>query len=344
MNEIQTVRTADIVGAEIRSLAYQAKCMTVLYGVEIGRRLVEAKELVGHGKWLDWLKTETEYSPSTASRLMRVYEEYGAAQIGVFGAEVNSSTLKNLSISNALRLLAVPEEERESFAEQVDAEHLSARELEQAIRERDEALKRAEELENDAEGAALARGELEDKLHQAEEKAEDLAMREKEALEKLNAAKEAVKELAAENKELRERPVDVAVMEPDPQAVSQAVDAALAEAGEKHKAEIDKLNKKLDARDKEKAKWEKQKAKLEEQLASADGEKERQRLSDKVEELEKRLAMAGVEITTFRLCFNAWQEDFNKLLAALADVPGPEERDKLRAAVRAVLEQQGGRV
>lgn len=119
-------RTPQRIGEEIRSLTYQAKCMTVYFGVEIGRRLVEAKELVGHGGWGNFVQNETEFSQATASRFMKVFEAYGADQIGIFGAEAKSSTLQNLSISNALRLLAVPEEERENFALAVDAEHISA--------------------------------------------------------------------------------------------------------------------------------------------------------------------------------------------------------------------------
>lgn len=145
MSELSTMqgaaldRTPQRIGEEIRSLTYQAKCMTVYFGVEIGRRLVEAKELVGHGGWGNFVQNETEFSQATASRFMKVFEAYGADQIGIFGAEAKSSTLQNLSISNALRLLAVPEEERENFAVAVDAEHISARELEKVIRERDEA-------------------------------------------------------------------------------------------------------------------------------------------------------------------------------------------------------------
>ena len=133
MNEMQSfeqnvepVRTAAIVGAEIRNLTRTVKQLNVLYAVEVGRRLTEAKAMVGHGEWMDWLKRETEFSQSAANRLMRVYAEYGADQNSIFGAETKSSTLNNLSVSNALRLLAVPEEERETFAAEVDAEHLSS--------------------------------------------------------------------------------------------------------------------------------------------------------------------------------------------------------------------------
>lgn len=131
---VDVPRSPETLGSEIRYLSAQAKSMTVWFGVEIGKRLAEAKEMVGHGGWLDFLKTETEFSSSSASRFMQIAREYG-------GKTSNFPTLGNLSVSNALRLLAVPEEEREEFAQAVDAEHISSRELEQAIRERDEARK-----------------------------------------------------------------------------------------------------------------------------------------------------------------------------------------------------------
>lgn len=134
MNEL--TRTPETVGAEIRGLTAQAKQMTLWFGIEIGRRLCEVKEMIGHGEWLPYLKAQTEFSQSTASRFMTLYREYGAQQQTLFGAESNYPTLNNLSISNALRLLALPENERESFAEEHDVEHMSARELEELIQEK----------------------------------------------------------------------------------------------------------------------------------------------------------------------------------------------------------------
>nr|WP_243454655.1 DUF3102 domain-containing protein [Desulfosporosinus fructosivorans] len=46
--------------------------------VEIGRRLTEAKELVPHGEWLNWLTESVSYTRSTASRLMKTFREYGS--------------------------------------------------------------------------------------------------------------------------------------------------------------------------------------------------------------------------------------------------------------------------
>lgn len=105
MSEQNLMVSPEKLGAEIRELTRQAKAMTLYYGVEIGRRLEAAKSMVQYGGWGAWLKENTEFSQATATRFMRVFNEYGAAQIGIFGAVPESSTLQNLSISNALRLL-----------------------------------------------------------------------------------------------------------------------------------------------------------------------------------------------------------------------------------------------
>ena len=104
MSEKNLTVSPERLGAEIRELTRQAKAMTLYYGVEIGRRLEAAKSMVPYGGWGAWLKENTEFSQATATRFMRVFNEYGAAQIGIFGAVPESSTLQNLSISNALRL------------------------------------------------------------------------------------------------------------------------------------------------------------------------------------------------------------------------------------------------
>ena len=163
----ELVVTPERLGVEIRELTRQAKAMTLYYGVEIGRRLEAAKSMVPYGGWGAWLKENTEFSQATATRFMRVFNEYGAEQIGIFGAVPESSTLQNLSISNALRLLAVPEDEREEFAEAVDAENLSARELEKAIKERDAARQERENAQREANRYSLRTERAEKELREA---------------------------------------------------------------------------------------------------------------------------------------------------------------------------------
>jgi hypothetical protein len=40
--------------------------------IEIGRRLIECKRIVGHGNWLPWLKKEFDWSADTAERFIQV--------------------------------------------------------------------------------------------------------------------------------------------------------------------------------------------------------------------------------------------------------------------------------
>ena len=209
MNEL--TRTPETVGAEIRGLTAQAKQMTLWFGIEIGRRLCEVKEMIGHGEWLPYLKAQTEFSQSTASRFMTLYREYGAQQQTLFGAESNYPTLNNLSISNALRLLALPENERESFAEEHDVEHMSARELEELIQEKlAEQMGAAERLKKDAETAA----------QEAEARCRELA----ETQAQIRALQENIRTLES-------RPVEVAV---------QVDEGAVAKAREEEKAAAQK--------------------------------------------------------------------------------------------------------
>ena len=301
--EKAAVRTPAAIGAEVRNLTAAAKYLTLFYAVEIGRRLVEAKELVPRGEWLNWLETETEFSQPTASRFMRVFSEYAADQTSIFGAETKYSTLNNLSVSNALRLLAVPAEERESFALEVDAEHLSTRELEAAIRERDEAIrqeKAARARENDIKlDLQIANSRLEDANRQAREdalaaearirelerSAEDVELYKSRA----ECAEEEVAELAKQIKELESRPIDVAVQEPDPEQVerlaAELANKAIAEAAKEEEKRRAEALAPLEAR----AKEAEEKLRAMEEKAKA----ERDKLKDKLKAAEEKAKNAA---------------------------------------------------
>ena len=114
---VEKARSIEVVTDEIKSLVSSAQSVMLGYAVEIGRRLVEAKDLLPHGEWGKWLREKVEFSQSSANNFMKLFEEYGDRQFTLFGAAVsNSQTFGNLSYTKALRLLAVPGEEREEFA------------------------------------------------------------------------------------------------------------------------------------------------------------------------------------------------------------------------------------
>lgn len=115
---------------------------TVANICQIGKLLTEAKSMVGHGGWEKYLEEKVSYSQSTANNFMRLYQEYGE-----FGP--NLQTFGNLNTSQALALLALPEGQREEFAEHHDVESMSVRELQRQIAAE---KKRAD----DAEGSTAA--------------------------------------------------------------------------------------------------------------------------------------------------------------------------------------------
>ena len=318
---VDVPRSPETLGSEIRYLSAQAKSMTVWFGVEIGKRLAEAKEMVGHGGWLDFLKTETEFSSSSASRFMQIAREYG-------GKTSNFPTLGNLSVSNALRLLAVPEEEREEFAQAVDAEHISSRELEQAIRERDEARKALEEAQN----AAVQLTE------RTEKQAEQI-------------------------RELENRPAEVAVQVADPAEIDKAVAEALAAAEKKHEAALDSAERLRKAAEKKQAELQAivdSAAKIE-STNRAEAEKLNTRIANLQKELELVRAeqtaaakassiQSDADVAVFQSFFQATLENFNKACGLLGKVKlrDAHKADKLLrfsrdavAKMTAALEKEG---
>lgn len=327
MNEIQTQRTPDVIGAEIRGLTQQAKTMTLWFGIEIGRRLTEAKAMLEHGQWLPYLKEQTEFSRSSAGRLMTLYKEYGAAQTSLFGAEVNYPTLGNLSISNALRLLAVPEDEREEFAEKHDVEHMSAHELDELIKQRDEAEQRAAKAEEQVQQAADGAAKADEQYQKAKQELHLL----REKLGNTEAQKAAAeKELS----ELRERPVEVAV-EVDEKAVEEAVTAARAKNDAEWAEKMAKVKNELSEAGLKAEKLKTKIKKAEERAAASAAE---------LEKLKKSQALSDPNTAVFKQIFEQVQEDFNKLHGSLLKVRAsdPDTAQKLTAAVRALVDKMQG--
>lgn len=327
MNEIQTQRTPDIIGAEIRGLTQQAKTMTLWFGIEIGRRLTEAKEMLEHGQWLAYLKEQTEFSRSSAGRLMTLYKKYGAAQTSLFGAEANYPTLNNLSISNALRLLAVPEDEREEFAAEHDVEHMSARELDELIKQRDEAEQRAARAEEQVQQAADGAAKADEQYQKAKQELHLLR-------EKLGNAEAQKAAAEKELSELRDRPVEVAV-EVDEKAVEEAVTAARAKNDAEWAEKMAKVKNELSEAG---LKAEKLKAKIkkaEEKAAASAAE---------LEKLKKSQTLSDPNTAVFKQIFEQVQEDFNKLHGSLLKVKAsdPDTAEKLAAAVRALVDKMQG--
>lgn len=289
-----TVRDIDTITGEI----LEAKRVGGEAILTIGRGLIEAKALLSHGEWLPWLTERVEFSERQAQRLMRIAREYS-----------NPTLVSDLGARKALQLLALPESEREDFlseTHQVNGEEkavidMTSRELEKAIRERDEARKAAEQAQADARAAQEARQVIEESLKEANSLMDRARMERMESHER-------VTELEKQLAELKAAPVDVAVMEVD----QEAIDKARAE-GEAAKAEeIARLQAQLD---KEKASSQKADERRKEAEAAVDILK--LQLEEAAKAKVQAAAMADPDVAKFEVYFNQGQEVANKMQGLL---------------------------
>ena len=277
----------------------------------IGRCLIEAKDMLPHGEWLPWLTEQVEFSPRTAQNFMRLAREWS-----------NTQTLADLGASKALTLLALPAEEREQFMEDHDVIDMSARQLEQAIKDRDEARKAAEAAQAEARTAEQARAKM----------AEDMALlnaRLTGAREDREQAVESAKKLETELAELKTRPVDVAVETvADPEALEKARAEAIAE-----------MQAKLD-----KAKERQKKAEAQAKEAQADLERTQVQLQESERARKNAVLASDEDMATFQVLFQQAQDQANKMRGILLKLRGRSDQTAAQGvekALRALAEVIG---
>ena len=314
MNEIVTVpmseqRDLRTVTAEIKTLQRAAQRMIVEYIVEIGRRLKEAKTMLAHGEWGRWLAEEVSFSQSTANNYMRIFDEFAANQITIEGAVSNSQTIGKLSYSKALKLLALPEEEREEFVEEHDVEALSTRDLDRLIKEKQAAEK---EL---AEQTARLEAERAD-LERANNDRTEL----REKLEKAKAAEKKAKDAL---KALKDNPTA------SPEVLAKL--KADAEAAAKKAADLEL--------DQKTAALELERKHAEERAAAAARDAEQARAEK--EAARKELALASPDMAVFKVRFDAAQQAVAALLESWEHVRDQDAAtaEKLTAAIDRVLKR-----
>lgn len=287
-NAVPAARDIETISAEILRLKQDAGNAILA----IGDRLIEAKSMLSHGEWLPWLTEQVEFSESTAQRFMRLAREWR-----------NPSALTDLGATKALTLLALPPEERETFMEEnhlVGGEEktvidMTARELEQALKDRAEAMAAAETARAEAQAAEESRAKMES----------DMALLKEQCRSAQDAVSAAQKELA----ELKAKPVEVAVMSVD----QNQIDAARAEAVAEMQARVDKAKA---ARDKAEENRKAAEAALEDVKAKL----------EEAGKAERKAAIAGdSDLAVFQMLFGQAQEIANKLLGLLLKARGRED-------------------
>ena len=278
--------------------------------LDIGRRLLEAKGMLPHGEWLPWLNERVEFSERTAQKFMRLAQKWS-----------NPSALADLGATKALMLLALPEEEREEFVEDHNVIDMSARQLEQAIKERDEARKAAEVAKADAATAEQARAKMEADMAATKNLLES-------ARADADSAGNRARALEEKLRMLQEKPVEVAVETVvDPEAIAKAREEAVAEI----KAKLDK------------AREAKKRAEDRQKIAEDALEQVRLQLEEQAKAEKKAALGADKDLAQFDLLFDQAQETVNKMRGILMKVRGRDEASagKLVNAMKALAAAVG---
>ena len=276
----------------------------------IGRCLIEAKDMLPHGEWLPWLNERVEFSERTARNFMRLAREW-----------TNRQTLADLGAAKALTLLALPAEEREQFVEDHNVIDMSARQLKEAIRERDEARKAAEVAKADASAAEQARAKMEEDMAVTQNLLES-------ARAEADSAGSRARALEEKLRMLQEKPVEVAVETVvDPEAIEKATAEAVAEI----KAKLDK------------AREAKKRAEDRQKIAEDALEQVRLQLEEQAKAEKKAALGADKDLAQFELLFDQAQETVNKMRGILMKVRGRDEASagKLVNAMKALAAAVG---
>lgn len=292
--------------------------------LEIGRRLKEAKALLPHGEWLPWLSEKVEFSERSAQNFMRLADAYQ-----------NPQTLADLGASKALVLLALNPVERDEFLnEKHDVRgvektvpEMSARELDEAVRQRKIAEQKADEMERELEKQRTATADA--------EAAEEAARAEVEEAKNASlAVQERTEALQRELKELREKPVEVAVQNASEEQIAAAVkeaekaakakrDAAVAKKAEELKAaeeQRDEARRAVESAEAAKKAAEDQAAALRAELAKAK---------------KSAAAMDNKALAEFGVLFRQAQETVNRLTEIAGELD-EENRPKINRALDAL--------
>lgn len=91
----------------------------------MGQKFIEAKKLVPHGEWGNWLEDKIGFSQRTANQFMRIAKEYVS----------NSQAISNLDATKIYLLLELPVEEREEFVNQNDLQNMSTRDMKKKLKD-----------------------------------------------------------------------------------------------------------------------------------------------------------------------------------------------------------------
>lgn len=290
---------------------------------EIGKRLCEAKALMPHGEWGNWLNDNVDYSESTAQNLMRIYKEMGDSQIDLITGKAPSDVFGSYQYSQLVALFALPSSQRIEFVEQNNIEDKSVREIEALIREKNELMKKNEQ-------AQKLIADKEQELSKERKDKEGVKKRYDKAQSELKKQTEELDELKEELENLKEQPVQEIIVEqsePNPERIEKIREEEREKAKKEYLESSESLSADIEKREKA----------LNDALAEAE-----ERAKEKISALEKKLALAsndGVKLCNFH--FTTARTHLIDTVKSIIDLKkdNPDTADKLTAAVAKSLEE-----
>jgi len=320
--EVAEIKTAETLAMRIRTTVKSTQRIMLDAAISIGNDLMEAKELVEHGEWENWVESNVGFSYSKAKKYMQISREYGEF-VNEYGEFQKGHTYADLSYSNALKLLALPEDAREELIENNDIESLTVKELEQKIKAMQIINETTEEdkekLKADLENEKRLTLELNQKIEKAEE---DLLKIEKSP----DMSHESVQELKDKQEEIDKL---IADLDKSKQAKAK-VEEKLAKATEEKNKEVEEAKTKA---------IEEAESKLEEVKAQArqEASKELEEAKANIEKLSKELEAAGNEdILLIKIKSEEMQANFGDITNAIENLE-PERKAKMKKYLETVL-------
>ena len=313
-------RSSNTIAAEIVAITNQTKQMVVMSAIEVGKRLEEAKALVGHGEWGAFVERECLLSHRSANNCMKLFREWHD--------NPNSQALANISYTNAVRLLSLPEEEREELMQEHDVSQMSSRDLDKVIKERNDL-----QAANETAGAKIR--ELELKLMDAENRAATAKTSEaswQEQIDKLNAnlakAREDASKAKNQAKYLRDNPTIPKSMKD--KLVKDAQEQGFKDASDQMQKQLESAKKKVQ----------------EASEAQAAAEKEAQDVRAQLAAIQKQSIFSNPDAAEFKVLFDQLQIDFNKLTGLLLKMANktPDQASKFKNALRVLVDDMKGKV
>lgn len=266
---------------------------------------------MGYESFEDYTVAELGIHERQAYTYIKPYEELGERFL---------QSNANLGITKLALIAQLPSIDREEFTENNDLAGMTVEQVKQLVKE------------NDAKGEQL--NILQDERD--------------EALEDADKAEKRIAELEKELEEERNKPVPVAVAEPDPAEIEKLKDEAIAKAKKTADKELKAAKKELEEKHKkeladagEKAKAETEKALAEYKQKLSDIDSEKAEAVKRAEQLEKQLAVSSsAETVKFSFYFEALNTDFNKITESLKRQAeeNPETAAKFKKACYSALD------